>query len=47
MAVTRFSDWLVRALQLLPGPLHRSLDAWSRRQAMKRRDRRQHPAKAN
>ena len=43
MAVLGLGAWLIRVLQLLPAPLHRALDAWSYRLALKRRDKRRRP----
>jgi hypothetical protein len=40
MARLAIARWVVRSLGWLPAPLHRTLDAWSQREARKRRDRR-------
>lgn len=39
-AMIAVSAWVARSLAALPSPVHRMLDAWSQRIAMKRRERR-------
>jgi hypothetical protein len=34
------THWVTRAVRWIPAPLHRALDAWAQRQALKRRNRR-------
>jgi len=40
MAAFAITRWVVAAVQWLPAPLHRALDAWSQRRARDRRLRR-------
>ena len=40
MAAFAITRWVVAALQWVPAPLHRALDAWSQRRAQERRLRR-------
>jgi hypothetical protein len=40
MTALVMTRWISQVLRLLPGPLHRALDAWSQRTALKRREQR-------
>jgi hypothetical protein len=40
MTALVMTRWVTQALRVLPGPLHRALDAWSHRTALKRREQR-------
>jgi hypothetical protein len=40
MSALIFSRAVMYAVRAIPAPLHRALDAWALRQALKRRDRR-------
>jgi len=40
MAAFAITRWMLLALQWLPAPLHRALDAWSARRAQRRKWRR-------